>query len=334
MKIKKILSLFLILTILLTLTGCDNPFSTDKKTTSSKSKPKSSEWPSGNITVICPWGIGGLADQVNREVCSFGETTCTYSITPKNIVGDGGSLALSQYLTEPANSNNLILAGEGNFAIPPLVAEQDYNYEDFVPVINLYSSTFVLLAHPSTRVTSFDLLKEYVKYHEIKVGTSGKVSSEALQAAALFHEIGVKAKIVPYESAYDALKAALSGEVNFTVTHSSLAKEFVRDDKIIPIVAFDNRKLIDEIYALDCVTDYGINIWMTNICAIFMRAGTDEKTIQKAYNKFKTILESRKFLTNVEDIDVKIDIMDGEEIERYIKSCKLKAEKYAHLLSY
>lgn len=333
MKTKKNLSLLLILIIALSLSSCQNFESNNKTLEKSNSRKETRDWPNGKITLICPWDIGDLSDLVNLEISHFGSNFSRYEILTDNIVGDGGTIALNQYLNEPANSNKLILADEGHFSIAPLVKEQGYRYEDFVPVINLYSSTFVLVANLSTNVTSFNSLKDYAKHHEVKIATSGKFSSEALQAVALFHEMGVKAKIIPYESSVEALKSALSGEVAFAVTHSALAKEYVEKLKINPVIAFDNHKLIDEVYNLDCVKDYGYNTWMTNSCAIFMRAGTDKKTVEKAYNKFKSILESREFLLNAADLNIKIDIKNGDEINKYFEECKTKAEKYVHLLS-
>lgn len=69
-----------------------------------------------------------------------------------------------------------------------------YKFEDFVPVINIYSSTFVLVTNPRTKVDSIPSLKEYIAKGKIKIATNGTNSSEALQSAALFNEMGQNTK--------------------------------------------------------------------------------------------------------------------------------------------
>lgn len=334
MKSRKFLSLVLIVTMLLSLCGCtDDDFFTKKQRISGEISVDGREWPTGIVTVICPWSSGGLTDQVNRAMTNFGEFHLGYSLKADNIVGEDGFVALTQYLDEPANSNNLILAGEGSFAVAPLAAKIDYKFEDFIPIINIFSSTFILIAHPSTKVKNFDDFKKYVRDKKIKAGTNGRFSSSALQCAALFNAVNSEAKIVPYNGGSEVLKAITLGEIPFAVIHSSLAKKAVMSKSVNPVIAFDNRKLIDEVYNLDCVEDYGLDTWMTNICAVFMRKNSDEKVIQKVYDKFKAILDDRKFLFKAEKLGVNIDVKTGAEVKEYIESCKVKAEKYANLIA-
>lgn len=339
MKARKIISLFLSLFLVVGLAACNNTKqTTDNKTEQTAEKKAESgsdaAWPTGPVTIICPWAVGGLADQVNRAMGEYGQATFNQPLLADNILGAGGAVALTQYLTESANSNKLIFGGEGSFAIAPLTSKLDYKFEDFVPVINVYSSTFVLSANPSTNVKNFEDLKKYAADgNTIKIATNGKTSSEALQCAALFDAIGAKFNIIPYEGANEALQATLSGEASFAVTHASLAKEHVKAGTVNAIIAFDNKKLVDEVYNLECVEDHGLDTWMTNTCAIFMRAGTDEKVVEKAYQDFKSILENKEFLAKAEKMGVRIDIKTGKEVKEYIDSCMEKAEKYAKLVA-
>ncbi|GKX29688.1 hypothetical protein SH1V18_21680 [Vallitalea longa] len=322
MKIlKKSFAFILVLAMGVLMVGCG------KKEVSTK------DWPTDSLTIICPWAVGGLADQVNRAMSEYGKEAFGQPLLADNILGSGGAVALTQYIEEKPNGNKLIFGGEGSFAIAPLTSEVAYKFDDFIPVINIYSSTFVLSANPNINVNSIETLEEYFKQgNTIKVGTNGTASSEALQCAALLNEMGITYTIIPYEGANEALTAAISGEVDFAVTHASLAKEFVKSGDINPVVAFDEKKLVDEVYNLDCVADYGYDTWMTNICAVFMRAGTEQAIVDKTYDALKSILENENFLDSADNMGVTIDIMSGEEVQKYIESCVGKAKKYAELV--
>ncbi len=166
----------------------------------------------------------------------------------------------------------------------------------------------ILSANPSTGVESFEDFEKYVDSNVVKIATNGFTSSEALQGAGLITEMGGEFEIIPYEGANEALNASVSGEVDFAITHGSLAKEFVKSGDVNAVVAFDNKKLVDEVYNLDCVEDYGYDTWMTNICVVYMRAGTDQKIVDKAYAGLLNILENPEFLESAANIGLNIDL--------------------------
>lgn len=290
-------------------------------------------WPTGPVTIITPWAVGGLADQINRAMSEYGMEQYGQPLLADNLLGSGGAVALTEYLKEKPNTNKLILGGEGSFAIAPLTMKVAYKFDDFVPVINIYSSTFVFLTNPKTKVESVPTLKDYIAQGKtIKIGVNGTNSSEALQTAALLTELGAKFKLIPYEGANEALTAVVSGEVLFATTHASLAREFVKAGTVKPIVAFDDKKLVDEVYNLDSVTDFGYDTWMTNICAVFIRAGTDQAVVDKNYQALKAILENPKLQQTAKNIGLRLDIKDGKEVKAYIDSTMEKAAKYSKLV--
>ena len=290
-------------------------------------------WPTAPVTIITPWAVGGLADQINRAMSEYGKEQYGQPLLADNILGSGGAVALTEYIKEKPNTHKLILGGEGSFAIAPLTMKVAYKFEDFVPVINIYSSTFVFLTNPKTKVDSMQTLKDYIAAGKtVKVGVNGTNSSEALQTAALLTELGAKFKLIPYEGANEALTAVVSGEVTFATTHASLAREFVKAGNVKPIVAFDEKKLVDEVYNLDSVVDYGFDTWMTNTCAVFIRAGTDQAIIDKNYNALKNILENPKLQQTAKNIGLRLDIKDGKAVKAYIDSTMEKAQKYSKLV--
>ncbi|MBE2893697.1 tripartite tricarboxylate transporter substrate binding protein [Spirabiliibacterium falconis] len=300
---------------------------------SAQASAKAESWPTGPVTIITPWAVGGLADQVARAMTEFGKAEFGQPLLATNILGSGGAVALTEYVKEKPNSDKMIFGGEGSFAIAPLTMKVSYQFDQFVPVINVYSSTFVFISNPKLNIKNFADLENYVKEGKVvKIAANGTNSSEALQSAALIDAMGGKFKIIPYEGANEALTAVVSGEVDFATTHASLAKEFVKAGSVNPVVAFDDKSLKDDVYDLSSVTEHGYDTWMTNICAVFMRAGTDDANVQKAYTALKNIMQNEKFQGIAKNIGVRIDIQDGAWVKNYIESSMTKAKKYAELV--
>lgn len=80
-------------------------------------------------------------------------------------------------------------------------------------------------------------------------------------------------------------------------------------------MAFDEKKLVDDVYNLDSVVDHGYDTWMINTCAVFIRAGTDQAIIDKNYQALKNILENPKLQQTAKNIGIRLDIKDGAAVK-------------------
>ena len=52
-------------------------------------------WPEEEITVICPWAVGGVADIVNRSLAPHLEKELGVPVIASNELGAGGNVALT-----------------------------------------------------------------------------------------------------------------------------------------------------------------------------------------------------------------------------------------------
>ena len=66
--------------------------------------------------------------------------------------------------------------------------------------------------------------------------------------AALLSEMGLNYEGVSFDGANEAMNATLSGDTTLSITHASLAKEFVKAGRLNPIVVFDDKPLKDEVF--------------------------------------------------------------------------------------
>lgn len=66
-------------------------------------------WPTAPVTIITPWAVGGLADQINRAMSEYGKEQYGQPLLADNILGSGGAVALTEYTKEKPNTHKLIL---------------------------------------------------------------------------------------------------------------------------------------------------------------------------------------------------------------------------------
>lgn len=295
-------------------------------------KVSAENWPNKPVIITVPWAVGGLADQANRALAQYGQKYLGQPVVPDNKIGAGGVVALTEYLREKPNSVKLIYGGEGNFAIGPLFNPVPFKWEQYAPVVNIYKSNFVMVANPKIGVKSLADLKEYGKDKKIIFAVAGLNSSEYLMISSLLTEMGLDFEGVSFDGANEAMTATLSGDTVIGITHASLAKEFVKTNRLTPVVVFDEKPMKDEIYDLECVADYGYDTFLVNRCILLMPAGTDPAVIDKMYKAVLQIFEEPGFKETAENLGLTLDPIGPEECDKHIKDSMEKAQRFYNML--
>jgi len=285
-------------------------------------------WPKKPITTVVPWAVGGLADQVNRGMAQFGEKEFGQPIIPTNRLGAGGVVALTEYLREKPNTTKIIYGSEGNFSISPKTNKVAYKWEDFTPIMNIYTSSFVLVSNPELGIKSFNDLKNYGANKKVLFGVNGLNGTEFLIISALLSEMGIDYEAVGFNGANEAMNATISGDVALSVTHASLAKEYVKTNKLDAILVFDEKPLKTETYNLPPVTEFGYDTWIVNRMMMLTRKGTDPALVKEIRSHFMNILQNPEFVTIADNLGVNIDPVDGDALNDHVNNTIKKVDRF------
>lgn len=304
------------------------------------------EWPGQPLTVTCPWAINGVVDIINRAMANYGEEVFGQPIIATNdfmrdgsisisdnflqslssMLGDGGNIALTNYLKNKANDPNLIIGSENAFAVTPNlrnVQEQDFDYNDFEPIINLCSAIFVLTADARLNITDLESLKAYARGKTLLVAVGGSTSIESFMVRSLFKELGLSMKIVSYNGANLALQALINGEVHLAISHKSQAKTGVEDGIITPVVLFDDTGTDEGVFAgTKGVGEYGYTAYCKNRSFLMARKGTDPAIIKKIYEGYKAILEKDEIKDLFNNMMLEIDPLDAPAIDQHLSQVR------------
>jgi tripartite-type tricarboxylate transporter receptor subunit TctC len=279
-------------------------------------------WPTEAVTIICPWAVGGVADVVNRKAATFGNEVLGQTVLATNELGAGGNVALTNFLKNKPNSHNLIFGAEGAFSIAPNVDGADaiqFTYDDFEPIINLYSAIFVMTADSKLNIRNLDDLRAYAQGRKLKIAVNGMAGSEAFLAKALAKDLGITFELVSYNGANLALDAAAKGETNFAISHQSQAKGSVEAGVLTPVVVFDEHGVDNEVFRnVKGVGEYGYSAYFRNRCFILARKGTDQKIIDKVRSAYLKILAKPEMVEFYKTMMIEVDPMDRAAIDKHI----------------
>lgn len=282
-----------------------------------------SKWPEKEITVICPWAVGGVADIVNRKLATYGNQYLGVPVLATNELGAGGNVALTNYLKNEPNSYNLIFGGEGGFSIAPNIDGAEaiqFKYSDYEPIINIYSAIFVMTADAKLNINDLNDLKAYGQGKRLKVAVNGIAGAEAFLVKALFKELGIEYDLVSYNGANLALDATSKGETQFAVSHQSQAKGSVEAGILKPIVMFNKDGVHNSVYNVKGVGEYGINAYYSNTCCLFARKGTDPVVINKIRDAYMKILQEKEVVELFNNLMIEANPMGKAEYDLHIQN--------------
>lgn len=300
------------------------------------------QWPSGPVTVVCPWAVGGVVDIVNRNLAAYGEEALGQPIIATNdflrdgamsisseflhpvssMLGGSGNIALTNYLKNEPNSLNLIIGSENAFAVSPNlpgVQEPPFSYDDFEPIINLCSAIFVLTADSALHITNLDSLTAYGQGRVLSVAVGGSTSIEYFMVKMLLEELGLGFEVIAYNGANVALEALMRGEVHLAVSHQSQARAGVESGCITPVVLFDKKGADDGVFAgTRGVGEYGYTSYCLNRSFLMARKGTDPAVIQKVYDAYAQILAKDEVRDLFRTMMIEVEPLDGAGINQHL----------------
>ena len=307
-----------------------------------KKKISLEKWQGQPLTVVCPWAINGVVDIINRSLAVYGEETFgqqiiatndfiregaisisdDFLLTMSSMLGDGGNIALTNYLKTKGNTPHLIIGSENAFAVTPNmrnVKAQAFSYNDFEPIINLCSATFVMTAASELNITDLESLKAYGEGKNLLVAVGGSTSIESFMVRSLFKELGLDMTVVAYNGANLALEALINKEVHLAISHQSQAKIGIEDGIITPVVLFDEKGSTEGVFAgTKGIGEYGYTTYCKNRSFLMARKGTDADILQKIYEGYKRILEKDEVKTLFKEMMLEIEPLTAEEIDRHI----------------
>ncbi|MFN7103870.1 MAG: Bug family tripartite tricarboxylate transporter substrate binding protein [Pseudorhizobium sp.] len=185
------------------------------------------DYPSREITLVLPFGPGGIADITARIVAEALGRKLGKQIVIMNQPGAAGSVAARAALNAPADGYTLALLSNGTAISVPLFENLQFDpLKDFVPVSSLAYFDFVFVTKEGgTFKTLADVLAAAkAEPGALNVGTINVGSSQNLAAELFKSTAGVDFTIIPYKATPDLLVALLGGELDVIIDSQTALK--------------------------------------------------------------------------------------------------------------
>jgi len=167
--------------------------------------------------MIVPFAAGGSSDVIARLIAEQMSGPLGQRIIIENVVGAGGSTALTRAARATADGYTIAIGNSGtNTAVYTLYPDVKFTADDFVP-LGLVAKTSPIIAikkdHPAKTLREF---LDYVKKNPGKVtlGHAGVGSSNYLICKTFVQAAGIDVTLVGYRGGGPALNDLIGGQID------------------------------------------------------------------------------------------------------------------------
>ena len=325
-KVKKLLSLALAMTVVLTMAACGentNSSAASGGTSADNSSAGGGDtYPSSTISFVVPYAAGDGLDTSTRALLENADFPVNTLV--ENISGGSGTIGLQDAFGRDADGYTVAILSNGPTIAQPLLNDTlTYTLEDWQILTFTTAPVLAVLGCSATKeIENSDDMKAFLESgQEFTVGVPSMSGFGYVAAASLFDQMGIMDKVtwVSYDGAPALYQAYLSGEIDFATFDDNFAAQYAQsgDDITIGVVMNDVRsQYFPDVAAAG---EWGIEGLGANIGfkAAAVKKGTPEDICEYLTEKLNAAVVSEGYQKWCEDnffgVMNQEDIYTGEE---------------------
>ncbi len=174
-------------------------------------------YPDRAISLLVPFGPGGIADLTARAVAEHMAASLGQPVVVENKASAGSIVASQAVATAKPDGHTLLLMSNGNAVSVGLFKKLPYDtLRDFAPITTLGFFDIGVFVATGSKFANLREMLAFAKAHpgKLNVGSIAPGSTQHL-AAKLFETVaGVDMLVVPYKASPAVLTALRSGEID------------------------------------------------------------------------------------------------------------------------
>ena len=294
----------------------------------------SQAYPSRQVRIIQPLGVGSPGDLISRAIAQSLSQTLGQAFVVENKVGANGIIGMEACAKAPPDGYTLCIPSFSQVTMNPvLYAKLPYEpLKDLAPVINIGVINSAVVVNASVPVNNLRELMELgkAKPGQLNWGSWGLGSFPHLYATVLQNASGASFTHVPYKSIDQVVTSLLAGDVQVTLNTPGLMQPFVKAGKVkvLAIVGKRRSPLLDAPTLKEAGFDPPILSWV----GMTAPAGTPKDIILKINTEVGKLLADPKFVERVLT-PVSVDPTGGtpEEFGEFMRIDRDNAAKVARM---
>ena len=330
---KKLISLFLMTGLLLSLAACGRDTSAVSSGGEGSQANTGTEWPKKSIQIVVPYNAGGDTDYYARTTARYLEDILGQSIVVVNTEGASGTTGALSVLDQEADGYTFLF-GHQTVLFNQAAGTTPFDYlTDFVAVGSpLTDNTYGLYCHKDAPYSTLEELAAYCKEHPGEVSTIAATGGSSGMNVALMEEAlgGIEFRWVegPSSSA-EKLAGFLGGQYDLLTGNFAQYKDYIAEGTIVPLGNYGSKDV-------EALTELGVYSWITQgydhsedyMFMLRAKAGTDQAVIDKMADALREVCKNPDYQEEIAVYNATVEFQDGDACLAYEKEYYQKALDY------
>ncbi|SHI02465.1 tripartite tricarboxylate transporter substrate binding protein [Pollutimonas bauzanensis] len=279
---------------------------------------RAAAYPERPITFICPWPVGGTADQSMRALCQVASQALKQSVVLENRAGAAGMIgarAISQAKPDGYTIGQIPISVTrfSQLGSLPLDPRSDFTY-----IARTSGQTFGIAVLANSPFKSLREMAAYAKanpgkltYGHSGIGGATHVGMEEFAQAA-----GIELVSVAYKGGSAALQDVIGGQVDMLADSSSWAPH-VESGKLRLLATWGEQRT-PRFKDTPTLKELGYEVVVEAPNGVGAPKGLDPAVEQTLRAAFRDAVASKEFKQVVARIDAPVMYLDGPDYQRYV----------------
>ena len=203
-------------------------------------------FPSKPIRIVVPYPPGGPMDPLLRSIQPPLTEALGQQIIVENRPGATGMIGMAFCAQAAPDGYTLCtVTSDGMLIIPRLRHDLPYNVErDFTPVVQMVSTTTILVSPPGVPFNDFREMIAYAKANpgKLNFGSFGIGGGVHQLIETINKRAGVRITHVPYKGSGPAVQAAVAGEVELAASTPQVVGPMIQAGKLKGLAIITNTR--------------------------------------------------------------------------------------------
>jgi putative tricarboxylic transport membrane protein len=270
------------------------------------------KYPSRPIDFIVPWGTGGGADGMARELGSLTQPILGVALPVSNVPGASGNTGLAQVLNGKADGYTLgVYIADTLATIPAGLARHKADDLDWI-VRTQVADSFLFVKTDSPFKTIQDLFKHaQANPGKLRVASTGFGSVDDLTVRFLDKK-GYKMTTVPYPKPGERYAAALGGHAEVLYEQAGDIQQYVKARQLRPLIIFAETRH-PAFPDVPTSRELGLEVTLPQFRGIVARRGMPPERVKALADAFRKASETREWKNFLEQWYMRADSFMGPE---------------------
>ena len=280
------------------------------------------QYPEKEVTFVCPWSPGGSSDLIVRTMSKIASKDFPKPFVVVNRDGANGMIATTELSKTKPDGYTISLGTTGLFTTTPITQKNvTYKMEQFDFLVGLTNEPIVIsVPAGSPYKTLDDLIRDAKeKNFTIRYANSGIGGVPQLALAYLFQLSGVKSEPIPFKGSAPAITAALGNHVEALACHPGEVLPHAKAGKLVPL-AISSLQRFSALPDVPTMKEKGYDVDLGVKKFIFAPKGMPDDAKKLLVEKLTKAANDPEFQKTMTDAGLMVDILNGKQLEDYIKT--------------